>query len=32
MGGAVNANTPATPADLNETSLENAATTIALAG
>lgn len=30
MGGAYNANTPATPADLNETSLEAAATTIAL--
>jgi hypothetical protein len=28
--GTVNANTPATPADLNETSLENAATTISL--
>jgi hypothetical protein len=30
MGGNVNANTPATPADLNETSLEAAATTISL--
>jgi len=30
MGGVYNANTPATPADLNETSLEAAATTIAL--
>jgi hypothetical protein len=30
MGGVQNANTPATPADLNETSLEAAATTIAL--
>ena len=30
MGGVVNANTPATPADLNETALENAATTISL--
>jgi hypothetical protein len=30
MGGTFNANTPATPADLNETSLENAATTISL--
>lgn len=29
-GGLLNANTPATPADLNETSLENAATTISL--
>jgi hypothetical protein len=29
-GGILNANTPATPADLNETSLENAATTISL--
>jgi len=30
MGGAFNSNTSATPADLNETSLENAATQIAL--
>jgi hypothetical protein len=30
LAGTTNANTPATPADLNETSLENAATTIAL--
>ena len=30
MGGAVNANAPVTPADLNETSLEAAATTISL--
>jgi len=30
MGGAFNSNTTATPADLNETSLENAATQIAL--
>ena len=30
MGGTVNANTPATPSDLNETSLEAAATTISL--
>lgn len=30
MGGTFNANTPATPADLNETSLEAAATTISL--
>lgn len=30
IGGAFNANTPATPADLNETSLEAAATTISL--
>lgn len=30
MGGVFNANTPATPSDLNETSLEAAATTIAL--
>jgi hypothetical protein len=30
LGGALNANTPATPSDLNETSLEAAATTISL--
>ena len=30
LAGTVNANTPATPADLNETALENAATTISL--
>ena len=30
MGGAFNANTPSTPSDLNETSLEAAATTISL--
>jgi hypothetical protein len=30
MGGVLNQNTPVTPADLNETSLENAATTISL--
>jgi hypothetical protein len=30
MGGTVNANTPVTPVDLNETALENAATTISL--